>query len=100
MYQIIKRDGSTVGCTEQPRYIRRAENGCYVEAERQNAVGIAFEGTVYNLFGHSEIQGAPEVLLTERDAGPAILSSELTGSDHDEAIAELTERIANLEIGG
>ena len=55
MFRIIK-DGAELGLTENLNYIVQAENGCYVLCPEQNASGIVFEGTPYNLLGRDEME--------------------------------------------
>ncbi len=70
MYQIINSNsGATVGLTSQILYIKRAENGCFVFCDRQEAIGVAYNSQPYNLMGHNEIDGAQTVLVTEIDSG-------------------------------
>jgi hypothetical protein len=56
MYRIIKegKDGEAskeLAIVEKPVFIRMHSNGCFVQAERASAQGIAVNGTPYNLLG-------------------------------------------------
>lgn len=74
MYRVIKTDGTELGLTESPRYIKTDKNtGTYVEAKKEEAVGIAFKGEPYNLFGHNEIEGAATVIVSRADSGDIIV---------------------------
>ena len=74
MYRIIREtDGTSIGMTEAPNYIRKAANGCFNLCPEPMASGIAFAGTVYHLLGREEIEGAETVALEETDAGVEIV---------------------------
>lgn len=71
MFKIIK-DGTNLGMTEAPTYVRQAENGCFVLCQEGQATGIAYGGTVYHLLGREALEGAESVILEETDAGAEI----------------------------
>ena len=71
MIKIIK-DGTSLGMTEAPTYVRQAENGCFVLCQEAEATGIAHNGTVYHLLGREALEGAESVILEETDAGAEI----------------------------
>lgn len=72
MFKIIKaNDGESLGMTEAPTYIKKADNGCYnLCPEPSEAPGIVYGGVVYHLLGRPELDGAADtVVLEETDAG-------------------------------
>lgn len=71
MIKIIK-DGTSLGMTEAPAYVRQAENGCFVLCQEAEATGIAHNGTVYHLLGREALEGAESVILEAADAGAEI----------------------------
>lgn len=71
MFKIIK-DGTSLGMTEAPTYVRQAENGCFVLCQEAEATGIAHNGTVYHLLGREAMEGAESVILEAADAGAEI----------------------------
>ena len=71
MIKIIK-DGTSLGMTEAPTYVRQAENGCFVLCQEDQATGIAYGGTVYHLLGREALEGAESVILEAADAGAEI----------------------------
>lgn len=71
MIKIIK-DGTSLGMTEAPTYVRQAENGCFVLCQEVEATGIAHNGTVYHLLGREALEGAESVILEAADAGAEI----------------------------
>lgn len=71
MFKIIK-DGTSLGMTEAPTYVRQAENGCFVLCQEAEATGIAHNGTVYHLLGREALEGAESVILEAADVGAEI----------------------------
>lgn len=71
MIKIIK-DGTSLGMTEAPTYVRQAENGCFVLCQEAEATGITHNGTVYHLLGREALEGAESVILEAADAGAEI----------------------------
>ena len=67
MFKIIK-EGTSLGMTEAPTYVRQAENGCFVLCREAQATGIAYGGTVYHLLGREAVEGA-ESVSSRLDAG-------------------------------
>ena len=58
MYKILTDKNKVLGYAAQPNYIKVTPGG-YVPCAPVEAVGLNFQGMVYNLLGHSEIEGAP-----------------------------------------
>lgn len=58
MYKILTDQNKLLGYAAQPNYIKVTPGG-YVPCAPVEAVGLTYQGTVYNLLGHSEIEGAP-----------------------------------------
>lgn len=71
MYKIIK-DGTTLGMTEAPNYIKLLENGCFALCPVEEAQGVAHAGTAYHLLGRPAMGDAESVMLEEVDAGAEI----------------------------
>lgn len=88
MYKIIK-DGTLVGITGEPIYIKLQENGCYGLCSREEAQGIAFCGTPYNLDGRPAMDG-PETAKMEE-------ASESTISNDHMAAAQVF--VEQAEVG-
>lgn len=58
MYKILTDQNKLLGYAAQPNYIKVTPGG-YVPCVPVEAVGLNFQGVVYNLLGHNEIEGAP-----------------------------------------
>ena len=70
MYKILTDTNQVMGYTDKPNYIKIAENGDILPAAPVEAVGLNYQGTLYNLLGHSEIEGAPTAyasMITETE---------------------------------
>lgn len=105
MYRINTLDGIEVGITETLRYIKVHENGSFVQATDDEAVGIAFKSTPYNLIGHDEIEGADTVIISEFDGGIELeslsqkhIGAEQMITDLDIANIEAQQAITELEL--
>lgn len=69
MYKILTDQNDVLGYASQPNYIKVTPGG-YVPCVPVEAVGLNFQGVVYNLLGHSEIEGAPTAyasMITETE---------------------------------
>ena len=58
MYKILTDQNKLLGYAAQPNYIKVTPGG-YVPCAPVEAVGLNYQGVVYNLLGHSQIEGAP-----------------------------------------
>lgn len=69
MYKILTGQNKLLGYAAQPNYIKVTPGG-YVPCVPVEAVGLTYQGVVYNLLGHSEIEGAPTAyasMITETE---------------------------------
>lgn len=69
MYKILTDQNKLLGYAAQPNYIKVTPGG-YTPCVPVEAVGLNFQGVVYNLLGHSEIEGAPTAyasMITETE---------------------------------
>ena len=93
MFKIINtKDGSTIGSTEKLQFIKKKNStGCYVQTDEENAQGVAYLGTAYNIQGKDGVGADDTVILIEYDAG--------TEADKNSAaIAENSAAIDSLVI--
>lgn len=98
MYRVIK-GGECIGMTEAPVYIRLAENGCFNLCEKEEATGIAFEGSPYTLSGNPLMDGTESVMLEHVDAGTKLSDAETALADADAMNADQEYRLTLLELG-
>lgn len=65
MYRVVTTEGTELGITDSVLFIKISPEGTYIQATEDEAVGVAFESTPYNLIGHTEIKDAKTVILVE-----------------------------------
>lgn len=58
MYKILTDQNVLLGYADKPCYIKQTGGGVMPCAPVE-ATGLNFQGVIYNLLGHSEIEGAP-----------------------------------------
>lgn len=74
MYAIMS-GGALLALCDSPRYVKKNENGVYVQAEEPEAEGISVNGTLYNIGGGSAIPDAPEAIAMEAESGELIFQN-------------------------
>lgn len=75
MYAILS-NGNLLALCDKPRYIKvNPESGAFVEADKDNAEGVAVNGTAYNLPGSTTIQGAQEAVVAEKEGAEYIFQN-------------------------
>ena len=128
MFRIITTNGVELGITESVNYIKiNSRNGCFNACGKDDAIGVAFKGTPYNLFGHNEINDAETVFVSSVDGGSEItamkeqnialanqlaeadevaielyesgLTQEEANAEQDEAIIQIYEMIGEITNG-
>ena len=70
MYKILTDTNKVIGYVDKPNYIKLAENGDILPAVPVEAVGLNYQGTLYNLLGHNDIEGASTAyasMVTEKE---------------------------------
>lgn len=91
MYKIINAaDGSIIGTTEKPLFIRKKETtGCYINTSTANAQGVAYRGTAYNLQGKEGVGAEDTVILVEFDSGNEVDETKAAIAENSAAIDEI-----------
>lgn len=69
MFKIITTNWAEIGLTDSVRFIKVSPEGSFVEASKEEAIGIAFNSVPYNLAGKNEIAEAESVIIIETDSG-------------------------------
>lgn len=80
MYQIIK-DNVVMAYVDQPVFIRRHENGCYVATSEEEAQGIAIQSVPYHILGREELPGAVETVMIVKIDGGIVLAEQKRAID-------------------
>lgn len=68
-------DGEVIALVDEPRWIRRHQNGCYVACDIRMAEGVAINSTPYNLRGY-DIGGVADVDYEEVSTGEYIFKQD------------------------
>jgi len=99
MVRIIRAsDRKELGITDAPTYIKLGDN-CFTNATEQDAIGVAYQSTPYNLLGHDEIKGAETVILSPVDSGSYIVRQQKATEDTDALLVDQEYRLTLLELG-
>jgi hypothetical protein len=94
MYRIINTaDGMEIGSTEAPRYIKKSKSGQNIETTREEATGVAYKSTPYNLLNTEGVGADETVILSEYDAGDNAAET----IKNTASIAELETAVCDLD---
>lgn len=73
MYRIVSAvSGAQIGIADAVTYIKVSENGDYTPVAKEDAAGVAVNGTAYNLIGGEDIGGEDTVVVSEFDGGALV----------------------------
>ena len=102
MVKVTKTDGTELGYTDEPIYIKLAKNGCYVICEESKATGIVFDGVPYHMFDRAPLKdGCEDVAVNPIDGGPISYNHGISINELENAICEndaiYAEEMANME---
>ena len=92
MYEVIKKDtGERIAICEQPRYVRlNKTSGAFIQCSRDEAEGVAVNGTVYKLKDNAEVS------INEIDSGEIILA--VNGQAKE--LLEIKAALCDLDLAG
>lgn len=76
MKRIIRTDGKELCLVDDVRYIKRSSYGVFVQAPEAEAIGIVANEKVYNLLGHSDIEGVDTVIVSEASTAEEITAQQ------------------------
>lgn len=94
MYKILSDTNQVMGYVDKPNYIKIAENGDILPAVPVEAVGLNYQGTLYNLLGHSDIEEAPTAyasMMTDSEFNAMIQDAQQQTTDLQLALIDLYE---------
>lgn len=78
MFQIIQ-DGTTLALTDELRFVKKHDNGCFIQTKEEDAQGIVLNGKVYHLLGCEEIEGVADTVgFSKVDGGEFIIHQQGT----------------------
>lgn len=88
MYRIFKEDGTEIGVADELNYIKVSSNGTFILCDKDEAVGLAFNGTPYSLMGTEGIESLDEVTATFVEYSKEIVDSQTVNSINFVTLAE------------
>lgn len=91
MFKIITTNGAEIGLTDSVRFIKVSPEGSFVEASKEEAIGIAFNSVPYNLAGKNEIAEAESVIIVETDSGREVSDLRAQAARQAEELAQSDE---------
>ncbi len=89
LHQIITTNGKLLGITDSVNYIKIAENGSFVPAQMEEAIGVAYQSKAYNLAGHGDISEAETVTVSDIDAGTLLYNMSQIIMDNSEILLNM-----------
>ena len=101
MYQIRTQTG-VLGYAEDPQFCYLLSSGSAQVVhpyERERARGLIYRGTIYNLPGHSDFEGAETANANECDVGILLTDMSAAQADTDALLIDQEIRLAELELG-
>ena len=102
MYAIIS-EGNLVSLCDRPRYVKvNGATGAYIRAQPEDAIALSVNGTLYNINGGEHIPGAPQAVVSEKDAGEYVFRSGVRIKEVDEqtgaAIVGVEEALCEVDV--
>lgn len=88
MYRIFKEDGTQIGVADELNYIKVSSNGTFILCDKDEAVGLAFNGTPYSLMGTEGIESLDKVTATFVEYSKEIVDSQTVNSINFVTLAE------------
>lgn len=100
MYVILS-GGVLLALCDKPRYVKKNDNGVYVEADAAEAIGVSVRGNLYNINGGNAIPDAPEAVIVQRDVSEYVFSNRVRLKKHEKftniAIIEVEDALCELD---
>lgn len=94
MYKILSDTNVLLGYTEKPNYIKYNNKHDLIPSSPVEAIGLNFQGVVYNLLGHYDIENAETVyasMVTEAELNQMKNESDQQITDLQLSMIELYE---------
>jgi len=90
MYEIIK-DGKILALTDTLHFIKISNNGSYVEATEDEALGIAVAGIAYHLLGRESFGECETVSYKRANAGEYMFN-------HTRQFTDIESQLINTQL--
>lgn len=90
MYEIISKEtDKLISYSDKLLYICRAKSGSYIQTDKENACGIAYNSTPYNISGKEPLDTNLEtVIIKEIDSGKILFELSQQIQAIENALAE------------
>jgi len=98
MFKIEKIDGTDVGVTDEPLWIKKSLCGALIATDRARATAIALDSVAYNLDGHNDVEGGETVLVYEMPLSQWAVSKKKEQADTDNLVVDHEYRLLLLEL--
>lgn len=92
MYKIVLDTGKVLGYTDNIRWIKKHDNGCYVTCPVNEATGVAFKSIPYSLSSTAPLEGAKGVVYVFEEVDADTLFS------HTQEIADTQNATCDLSM--
>lgn len=99
MYRIITTEGAELGLADSVLFIKKSADGTFIESSQEDAIGLAYKGTAYNLPGHSEIEGAKTAVAVQVSAAQ-IMQEQVALSERLQANMDYIAMMAEVDMDG
>lgn len=99
MYRIITTEGTELGLTDSVLFIKKSTDGTLIEASREDAIGLAYKGTAYNLPGHTEVERAKTAVAVQVSAAQ-IMQEQTVFAEKLQANMDYLAMMSDVDIDG
>jgi|GEM_PF-7031396 len=96
MYKIIRSNGEALGYAESVVFTKK-KGVNIIEAKPEDAAGIAYRSTAYNLAGTEGVGAAETVSVYAVDGGEAITDADAKTAENAEAVAALEDAMCEAD---
>lgn len=76
MYAILS-DGVLLALCDKPRYVKKNDDGIYVESAKEEAIALSINGDLYNIRGENHIPDAPQVVVKDDDVSEYVFRNRM-----------------------
>ena len=100
MYAILS-GGVLLSLCDKPRYVKKNDNGVYVEADAAEAIGVSVRGDLYNINGGNAIPDVSEAVVIKNDVSEYVFRNRVRLEKHEKttnsAIIEVENALCELD---
>ena len=97
MFQLINTNTGEKFNIENPRYVKRNENGIWVRCREEDAECISINGTRYSLYEKEPVEDAPNVLIVmEVDGGEPVQTALRENLQNAQTLEEVKAAVIDI----